>query len=331
MSSFNQVQQDRRRSRRDFRDWKKHHVRARGWLPAFQECRDEYGDIRYLTLCAKEAIDVRYFAQKGLLSRNREQNEYPFVTFVESDAEDYAFLAESLGKVRLAVHATLEDALLNQGNPFYQDLAGSFPYHIVNLDFCGQIVPPRDHPYSETMRAIERVVELQSQSDLDHWYLFLTFSAQEQHANQEANGQLEDIVSGNLAREDFRASYGRRPAPGELRQRMYPEFLRLGVGKFLADRARHRGLTVDVQSSWLYSRADGEYYIVKLVLKFRRIQDQNALPDPHRAAQAYEAAVHNVFRSRPTNVDGLGRAERQQADQDLSGVVAELERSGIIT
>src|SRR4029077_13351793 len=117
---------------------------------------------------------------------------------------------------RLAVHATLEDALLRRDNPFYEELADSFPYHIVNLDFCGHIVPPKDHPYSGTIRCIERILDLQSKSDLEHWYLFLTFRAQEHHANQEANAQLEDIVIGNLNREEFKASYGKRPAPQQL-------------------------------------------------------------------------------------------------------------------
>src|SRR5437763_904417 len=142
MSPFEKIQDDRHRGQRDFRDWKKHYVRTNGWLRAFEQCKKHYGDVQYLTLCAKEAIDVRYFAQKGLLARNAEQNEYPTLTFVEADVEDYAFIAESLAKVRLAVHDTLEDALLKRDNPFYEELADSFPYHIANLDFCGHIVPP---------------------------------------------------------------------------------------------------------------------------------------------------------------------------------------------
>lgn len=166
---------------------------------------------------------------------------------------------------------------------------------------------------------------------MDHWYLFLTFRAQEQHSNQEANAQLESIVMGNLQRADFKSSYGNRAAPGKLRLRLYPEFLRLGIGKLIAGKARAKNLGVAVKSSWLYGRSVREYYIVKLVLRFDRIQKPTDLPDPHRASMAYDEAIHAFFKSRPTNVDGVGKAEKEQVVRDLNGVIAELEKAGIIS
>jgi hypothetical protein len=339
MPRFEQVQQERNRERREFRDWKKQYVRAFGWLPVFEECKKHYGEVHYLTLCAKEAIDVRYFAQKGVLPRNAEKNDYPSLTFVESDGEDYAFIAESLGKVRLSINGTLEEVLLRKEHAAHQDLIDSFPYHVINLDFCGHIVPPKDHPYSETIKCIDRVVDLQASKDLDHWYLFLTFRAQGEHANQEANQQLEEIVADNLKREDFKASYGKRAAPADLRQRLYPEFLRVGVGKLLADRARAKGLRASMGSSWIYERVakyEGsdetfKYHIVKLVLRFDRIQKPTELPSPRQSSAAYEQAVHELFKSHATSVDGVSKSARDRVTKELEGVIAEIDEDGITT
>src|SRR5262245_49132003 len=129
---FDETQKERRTGRIDFRDLKKHYVRVKGWLPAFRTySAATSGRVQYLTFCAKEAIDVRYFAQKGVLARNEEGNEYPSLTFVESDEEDYAIIAETLGRVRLAIHGDFEMVLLDRGHPRHQDLLGSFPYHVV--------------------------------------------------------------------------------------------------------------------------------------------------------------------------------------------------------
>jgi hypothetical protein len=76
--TFDELQHDRRSRRGDFRDPKKHFVRKNGWLPVFESYSAQRArKVRYLTLCAKEAIDVRYFALKGVLYRNKDSNVYP--------------------------------------------------------------------------------------------------------------------------------------------------------------------------------------------------------------------------------------------------------------
>lgn len=329
---FGETQKERRAGRGDFRDLKKHYVRVKGWLPAFRTYSEATGGhVRYLTFCAKEAIDVRYFAQKGVLVRNAVANYYPSLTFVESDEEDYAIIAETLGRVRLAVHADFEKVLLDPGHPRHQDLVVSFPYHVINLDFGGHIVPRKKHPYNETIRCIERIVDLQAGAQAPAWHLFLTFRAQRAHANEEANGQLREIVEGNLGQDEFRRAYGGRPVPNRLLDESYPEFLRVSIGKFLAGRARNRGYALNVESSWVYSRQGGAYHIVKLVAGLALLAPARDLPNAQREQRAYEAAVKAIFGSEATDVDTAIAAAEQEIKNELEPVLEELQQIGIVT
>ncbi len=329
---FGETQKERRAGRGDFRDLKKHYVRVKGWLPAFRTYSAATGgQVRYLTFCAKEAIDVRYFAQKGVLVRNAAANVYPSLTFVESDEEDYAIIAETLGRVRLAVHADFEKILLDPGHPRHQDLVASFPYHVVNLDFCGHIVPRKKHPYNETIRCIERIVDLQAGAQAPAWHLFLTFRAQRAHANEEANGQLRDIIDGNLGHDEFKQAYGDRPAPEQLLGEAYPEFLRVSIAKYLAHAARNRGYALTVESSWVYSRQGGTYHIVKLVAALKPLAAAQDIPNPQREQKAYDAAVKVIFSSQATDVDAAIADASQEIEEELRPVLEELERIGIVT
>jgi hypothetical protein len=328
---FKETQKARRKGRGDFRDLKKHFVRVNGWLPAFQHhAHETHGQVRYFTLCAKEAIDVRYFAQKGVLSRNPEANLYPSLTFVEADEEDYAIIAETLGRTRLAIRARLEETLLNHAHPSHDELRASFPYHIINLDFCGDIVPKGDHPYSETIQCLDKVVELQRLAGAGPWHLFLTFRAQRTQANDDANAQLRDMVEGNFNRDALRQAYGNRPIPKDLLRDAYPEFLRISIAKYLAHTAKNHGYVANVESSWVYGRHQGAYHIVKLVTKLVPLRASNALPNPHAELAAYEASVSAIFGSHPTDVDAVISGAEDTIRTELQPVINELEKLGIV-
>lgn len=330
--SFEKTQGGRQKAWIDFRDLKKHYVRMKGWLPALASYRQETGGrVRYLTLCGKEAIDVRYFAQKDVLQRNEAMNAYPGLTFIEANDEDYAIIAETLGRVRLSIRARLEDALLDSSHISHNDLVSSFPYHVLNLDFCGSIVPKEDHPFSETLQCIDRVVELQAREAATRWHLFLTFRAQRSKANEEANNQLREIVDGNLDQDQAKQAYGVRPTPNELLESCYPEFLRISIAKFLANCAMKHSFAANMESSWTYSRQEGEYHIVKLILALSLLHSPGHLPNPQTERTAYEEAVKAVFESHSTDVDGAMAAAKEITEKDLQPVLDELDRLGIVT
>jgi len=332
--SFEKIQGGRQKARIDFRDPKKHYVRMNGWLPAIASYSEVTGgSVRYLTLCGKEAIDVRYFALKAALRRNEAMNDYPDLTFIEANDEDYAIIAETLGRVRLSIHARLEDALLNSDHVSHDDLVSSFPYHVLNLDFCGSIVPKEDHPFSETLQCINKVVELQAKEGAEHWHLFLTFRAQRSKANEEANNQLRAILNGNLDQNQAKEAYGARPTPDNLLEGSYPEFLRISIAKFLANCAMKHSFAANMKSSWIYSRVgdEGEYHIVKLVLALSLLRAPRGLPNPQNELRAYHTAVKAIFESHSTDVDGAMATAAEATEGDLQPVLEELDRLGIVT
>lgn len=327
--TLRQTEKSRVEVRGEFLDPKKHYVRLNGWLPAFARYSGpRKRKVQYLTLCAKQAIDVRYFAQKGVLYRNREGNEYPSLTFIEANDEDYAAITESLGKVRLGIHGRLEEVLLNADDVSHQDLVQSFPYDVVNLDFCGDILPRKDHPYSKTLRCISKIIKLQAEKETPQWHMFLTFRAHPGQGNDEAHTQLCDIVQGNLARAEFRAAYGERAQPDVLLNADYPEFLRVGVCKLLARLARDEGYSLTIDGTFTYSRRDDAYSIVKIVAGFTRIR--TGMPNTPREDAAYGACVTGLFGSNAVAVDEVIEGEHARIDADLRPVLAELDAANVV-
>jgi len=339
MSPFGEIERRRRRARSSYRDIKKHYVRAKGWLPIFERyARERQLEVRYLTLCAKDAIDVRYFRNKGVLQYDREQRIYPTVTFVEKDAQDYAVIAETLGTTKLGIKGDLEEILVkpHEYPEIFEKLRASFPYDIVNLDFTGEVVREDDPPYSSTIRAIETVIELQNRANAAKWHMFLTFRACPQTSNHEADNELRTIVEANLQRVEAREAYGMRHSPVDLVRNQYEEFLRIGVAKFLASSASNRGYACSLENSYVYPRSPGggdpNYHIIKLIVEFTAIRTAHNLPNPHRAMDAYENSVPGIFRSQAIDVyNRLGdQAERRRIKRDLQPVLDELQQQQII-
>ena len=211
---------------------------------------------RYFTLCAKEAIDVRYFRQCGVLPFDSGKRSYPTVTFVEREAQDYAFIAETLGQTRLGLLGDLEAILLHPA--YFPDehrrLLATFPHDVVNLDFTGEVVRRNDPPYSDTLKAIEKLVELQSNSDLQRWHLFLTFRAAAATTSRPGAKQLRTILENNLADDEAKKAYGNRPSPPKMFKEQFSEVIRLGAAKVVAAKAAGCGFRMTIHGSYRYPR-----------------------------------------------------------------------------
>lgn len=339
MAPFRDTELRRKAAQISYRGITKHYVRLNGWLPVFQR----YSRLRpegplYLTLCAKYAIDIRYFRLKGFLPYDEEQKIYPTVTFIEKDPQDYAIIAESLGTTRMAIKGDLEDILVYpaKNHEEAEKLRTSFPYDIINLDFTGQVARADDPPYSDTIRAVERIIELQNAADASEWHMFLTFRACLQTSNHEADRELSDIIEGNLQNAEARRAYGARPTPRELSQQQYEEFIRIGITKFLAHSALRSGYACTLDSSYIYARNPDEgasYHIVKLIVGFNRTRAVGHLPNPHREREAYERCVPQIFGSHAIDVTAqLDNANtRRQLHRDLRPVLDELDSLQIVS
>ncbi|MCX5796790.1 MAG: hypothetical protein NTY77_14945 [Elusimicrobia bacterium] len=339
MTPFRDIESRRNRAKSSYTDPKKHYVRGHGWLPVFQKYAPMRKDgVKYLTLCAKLAIDIRYFRLKSLLPHDDQEKRYPTVAFIEQDAQDYAIIAESLGTTKLGIKGDLERILLEPAT-FPEDhkaLIASFPYDIINLDFTGDVVPENDPPYNSTIRAIERIMQTQHDKGAGEWHMFLTFRACRSTANDDANGQLQRIIEGNMADEAAKAAYGGKPAPSALLANDYKEFLRIGLAKFLASSSGTRGYAFTLDGSYHYPRrpkgGGPNYYIITLVAGFRPIRATGHLNNPHEAQGAYKASVLQIFSSAAVDVyTSLGdKAELRRVIGDLAPVMQELKREKLV-
>lgn len=334
--SFRELEGRRGRAKSSYTDPKKHFVRVHGWLPVFRKYSGN-GGVRYLTLCAKMAIDVRYFRLKKLLPYNDQEKTYPTVTFIEEDAQDYATIAETLGTTRLGLKGNLEKILLEPAvySQDHKALLATFPYDIVNLDFTGDVVPENDPPYNTTIQAIERIIQAQHDGKAKEWHMFLTFRACRSTANDEANSQLQRIIEGNLADQAARTAYGAKPNPSALLTNDYKEFLRIGIAKFLTSSAATRGYSFNLENSYFYSRrpvTGPDYYIVKLVAGFKSLRPSGHLHNPHDSDKAYKNAVCQIFTSSAIDVySHLGKKTiLDQVINDLEPVLQELKQSGLV-
>jgi hypothetical protein len=259
------------------------------------------------------------------------------VTFIERDKQDYAVIAEGLGRTRLGIRGDLEDILVNPARNAdnAEKLRQSFPYDIINLDFTGEVVRADDPPYSQTIQAIEKIIDLQIAANCERWHMFLTFRACPQTSNHEADDELRTIIEGNLQNAGAQAAYGGRPVPRELIGGQYEEFLRIGVTKFLASSASHRGYACTLAGSYNYPRnpvGDPPYHIVKLIVAFEAIRGARNLLNPNRARASYEVSVQQIFRSEAVDVHAeLANAPARQAlEDDLQPVLDELRHQNII-
>lgn len=339
MAAFEEIERRRRRAKSSYKDAKKHFVRVDGWLPVFRAyARQKARAVHYLTLCAKDAIDVRYFRIKGVLEYDDKQKAYPTVSFIERDPQDYAIIAESLGTTKLGIRGDLEEILVRPDeNPNNSSkLRRSFPYDIINLDLTGEVVREGDPPYSQTIRAIEKIIELQHGANCQSWHMFLTFRACPETANHEADQELRHIIEANLENAQAREAYGNRPAPEDLLGAQYEEFLRIGIIKFLASSASHRGYACSLENSYVYSREprDGgpHYHIVKLIVRFGVVRRAGHLPNPHNVMAVYQESVPAIFQSQPIDVVARLQANdiRQRVLEDLRPVLDELTAQRIV-
>jgi len=223
----------RREHKGDYTGAIKHYVRKQAWVPAAQNRLQKVQTLgrkylRYFTLCAEEAIDVRIFKAENLIQFDG--RGYPDVVFCECDASTYEQIAANLGHTE-GIRAYFDDLLLDQHNRsseiFYSKLS-DLPFDVYNLDFTSVCFPIGEPPFSKTLEAIITLINvlgrLPSRQGFD---IFLTFRAQKSEENKDAIDQLKGNVHDNKGKYPWfgDAFVERYRDIGQLLARKYHEFL----------------------------------------------------------------------------------------------------------
>lgn len=333
-------EQKLRERRQDYRHRVKHWVRTNAWVPVarqrLQRVRNEREAqyLKYFTLCAEEAIDVRLFGiQEDLVEVD--ERGCPQVVFCECYAEQYELIARALGRTN-GYKAWFEDLVLDRASPISQDFYSELPFDIYNLDFSGVCFPRADPPFSRTLEAIVSLVEvLGGEASYRRGFdIFVTFRAQRSQENEEAIRQLRRNLSAN--RRDFpwfdqafEQNYG--PDAGTLVDRQYHQFLLLALPKLLGLFGSECGFRVECLHRLYYPRPSAEhpqYRIISFIMSFDWVGTSSSLarsvrqPSPAHVvtAVAYADMVRQAVEQRPINVSALAY-DWDQCERELQALL----------
>jgi hypothetical protein len=173
-----------RRREEEYRDPEKQWIRRRVWLELAKsilktkrESNAKAPGIRYLTLPAYHRLDVSLMLEEELIEVTRYRDGKPEeidVAAFENEPTKFGLMKRQMPHFKFFGCANIEDVLTDSSNRYFKDLESLFPFDIVNLDLTTSLTPRHEGPYSKTMMAIEKILDLQCAATTD-WALFLTF------------------------------------------------------------------------------------------------------------------------------------------------------------
>ncbi|RJQ13812.1 MAG: hypothetical protein C4560_13615 [Nitrospiraceae bacterium] len=269
--------------RRMYRAAIKHYVREYGWLEAAKKRNDTLKakrELRYFTLCSLEAIDIKTFYKAGIISRDA--SGFPSTFFCEWDKELTEEIARVVGSNYWSgPFEEFISKLFSNADRLLDKLKEQklFPFDIYNLDFTGSCIPGDEPPYSKTLEALTRLVDLQHKEEFD-FDMFLTFRAKRHADNEEAIGQLKSLIVDNCVKyPDAKVRLeSNHSALDTLLASHYEKFIAIAIPKFLSGIAKDYRYKLKINPSFKYKRSnrDGVYYITNIILSFDYIHDRRA-------------------------------------------------------
>lgn len=310
-----------REREREYKDPEKHWVRKLPWLQTAEEIardvRERHGrGLRYLTLPSYYRLDVSLFLRHNLLEVITEEDgttiKAVYVAAFETEPTKYGRMVGHDPKFQLFGRSSIEDALVDPKNEYYDDLSKLFPFEIVNLDLTTSLTPRHDGPYSKTMQAIDAVLRRQVDCRTK-WALFLTFRNKHDDWEGRTLEQLFNNLQTNLdnypaARDAFFNLY-KESNVGGLEQKNIKMCISQSVAKWLTDRANSFGMHLERMNIYEYQRyPEGlpPYTIAKHVFVFTRGDIAKvAVPAKTIPRQAWmdQDVVTCISRHKPVDVE----------------------------
>jgi len=270
---------------REYKDIEKHWIRTKVWLKVAKDLAQETKrkhnrGIRYFTLPAYYRLDVSLFLREELLEvieRYSNGNaKKVYVAAFESDPTKYARMVGHSPEFHLFADTSVEDALTDTNNPYYNQLLPLFPFDIVNLDLTTSLTPKHEGPYSTTMKAIDSVFKRQAEHG-SKWALFITFRNMPDDWDEATLDQLFDNLQSNvdnypIVGKTFDERY-RETRVRNLYKKDPKQCISQAVAKWLVDRANYYNLRVESLKCYTYPRQSiglPPYFIYKQIMIFSK-------------------------------------------------------------
>ena len=352
----------------------KHYVRRYGWLPAAQEQkraiknRSKRIPLRYFTFCAAGAIDVFMLEREGILKRSEETGRLEGVYFCEENDENFGIIADLIGKPENGFLGTFEDIVLfeedeeTDGKELKDELENSdaysdkvreklgykdthyrlreaFPFDIINLDVCGDILPPKVGIITPLLDSIIQILKWQTESkfpvnkrECKQFTLFLTSRISRNRINEEAIQQFTELVISNMGNLDFRQAFMKRYKHDQVQKFLsedFAEFFSLALPKFIIQRALYdHGWEVTPGATYLFHRdnkwdENKPYQIMHAVSVYKRIQGFKERVDVPNTSQ-YIRSVTQLINNGVEWVDSIIKSPstHRLLKEDLRQIVA---------
>ena len=274
---------------RDFGDELKHAARYLLWLPEAKILKFEKGRyLKYFTLPGKWAYDIFFFEQEGIIEK--QVRGFPFVRFCEKDSNYFATAKRLLGDT-IGTRRSFEDLVLMNRPEFWD----GFPYDIYNLDFCGTCFPNDQPPFSDTFKALTKIIKRHHLREHFPFLILLTMKAFSSETRQEAKDQLIQNIEDNRNDGNFSEIINRLiPNTDSFVRNNFVDFIILSIPKIvchIAQRER-RNISVQYRAKYKrYNRHDGIYHITKFVFRFG-----GCISGLRIGSQQYIANVRDIMR-----------------------------------
>lgn len=305
----------------EYKDPEKHYVRRYSWLSVAktihtQTMAERGRGLRYLTLPSFYRLDVSMLLEEKLLdARLNDKGEVRsvYVAAFETDPVKYGRMIGHSPEFLLFGNGSIEDALIDSKNEYYDELHELFPFDIINLDLTSSLTPKHEGPYSKTMRAIEEVFKLQA-SCRTRWALFLTFRNNPSDWEKDTLKQLFDNLQSNLdnfpkVQKAFIDLYNENTVDN-LKNKDTKQCISQAVVKWLVDRAHYYSIQNEAIKCYKYQRYPTglpPYLITKQVLIFSqgevlkaKIPTKGVVPQPWME----DNLVSCIANHKPLDVEG---------------------------
>ena len=176
------------------------------------------------------------------------------------------------------------EELASIGSQAYREAKNRAPFHIINVDACGSLAPPRVQDATRIIDALFRLVELQCRTMTDPWILYITTDVREENLskdmktavdkairkNAQNSGEFHDGVLGCVGEpgDDLNEALTR----AEKTPARFVTKFSLGFAKWLIHNARKEKWRVKCRRFFCYStkrRVDAEVSMPCLAFEFR--------------------------------------------------------------
>lgn len=267
----------------------KQEIRVGLWEPFVRSLSGGRPLQNYLTLYSPSLMDVKYFADTGLIEFDQQKHMYKGVVGVTSDTTAFAkAIGLGLGRPELLFPGNINEILTQVRNPYHKQLLEKFPFEAINLDYEASIFSAAvSVPISGHLQALDKLFALQHKKACERFCLFFTTRAEQTQFAAGFLSELEKHIDHNLHiapsfEQAFHQTYGVGAAV-DLLGSNYDDFATLGLIKLIVSMlSEHDYEATNCEAVWL--NRDGKGGHVRL-LHVAFVIQESIVPSPQPATR----------------------------------------------